>query len=101
MIFQNITVRSLDWNYYPVGAGEGFDRLSFSFSIPGLDDLIKGYIDDGALDRYFGPHDSVTYYPDRIVSKIAWKNRYAAQQNAAQLSELPTVQSVETVEIPE
>ena len=101
MIYQNITVYSPDATYYPDGAGEGFDRLSFSFPHPGVDDLIKGYINSGAVNRYFGPHDSVTYYPDRIVSKVVWNNKQTAEQVAADLKPLPWIKSVETVEIAE
>jgi hypothetical protein len=101
MIYQNIVVLTPDTVYYPDGTGEGFDRLSFSFPYPGLDEERQKWIDAGAVDRYFGPHDSVTYYPDRIVSKIAWKTRQAADITAAHLREKPVVMSVETVEISE
>jgi hypothetical protein len=101
MIYQNIVVYTRDIVCYPEGSTEGFDRLSFSFPYPGLDEARQAWIDSGALDRYFGPHDSVTYYADRIVSKAAWSTRQAAEEAVADLLLKPGVISVETVEIPE
>ena len=101
MIYQNITVFSSDTVCYPEDAKEGFDRLSFSFPYPGSDQLTEDWINSGVLDRYFGPHDSVTYYDDHIVAKTAWKTKQAAESWAAQLRLKSGVISVETVEIPE
>ena len=101
MIYQNVAVYAPDAIYYPDGAKEGFDRLSFSFPFPGVDGFIKNNIDSGALDRYFGPLDSVTYYPDCIVAKTVYNNKQAAEQTAAEIKTNPSVRSIETLEIPE
>ena len=101
MIYQNIVVYTTDIVCYPEGSTEGFDRLSFSFPYPGLDEARQAWIDSGVLNRYFGPHDSVTYYADRIVSKAAWSTRQAAEAVAEDLRVKTGVISVETVEITE
>ena len=101
MIYQNIVVYTRDIVCYPEGSTEGFDRLSFSFPYPGIDEAKQEWINSGALDRYFGPHDSVTYYDDRIVFKSAWKIKQAAEEAVADLLLKPGTISAETVEIPE
>ena len=101
MVYQNITVFFSDTVCYPDGAKEGFDRLSFSFPYPDSDQLVEDWINSGVLDRYFGPHDSVTYYPDCIVAKTVWNTKQAAEFWAAQLRLKSGVKSVETVEISE
>jgi hypothetical protein len=101
MIYQNIVVYTRDIVCYPADATEGFDRLSFSFPYPGLDQTRQEWINSGVLDRYFGPHDSITYYDDRIVFKSAWNTREAAEDAIADLKSKPGTISAETVEIPE
>jgi hypothetical protein len=101
MIYQNITVFAPDVICYPADAKEGFDRLSFSFPYPGDDQAISDQINSGVLNRYFGPYDSVTYLDDRVVSKMVWNTKQAAESWAAHLRSKAGVVSVETVEIPE
>jgi hypothetical protein len=101
MKYQNIIVFVPDVICYPADAKEGFDRLSFSFPFPGVDQAISDQINSGVLNRYFGPHDSVTYLDDRIVSKMVWNTKQAAESWAAQVGVKAGVISVETVEIPE
>lgn len=101
MIYQSVITATPDTAAYPADAGPGYDRLSFSFPYPDRDELIKELIEAGVYDRYFGAHDSVTYYDDRTVSKMTWKTKEAADNWVLFLRDKPGVISAESISFEE
>lgn len=102
MLYQTVFTLTADSVHYPDGTGQGFDRLSFSFPYEGRDQLVKDLIDQGKMDRYFGPHDSVTHVDNTIVVKgPTWKNLADAQMWEGFIGLKVGVISTEIVEITE
>ena len=101
MIYQTVITVTPDTQTYPVDSGPGFDRLSYSFPFPYRNELIEDLVNAGLCDRYFGPHDSITSYDDRIVIKLVWKTKEAADSWAVFLTDKPGVLSAESIEFSE
>ena len=103
MIYQTKTIicnKSI--KIFPDNVGIGYDRLLSSALAPRWASHIQKFIDDGVIDRYFGPHDSVTSTPSGTVVCTGWKNQQAAK-DWAEYSKLNSynVTSVEIIEISE
>ena len=80
MIYQTVFTFGPLFTSYPADAGIGYDRLSYSHEDPSVRQQVASWIQDGKLDQYFGPHDSVTYFSDKVETKTAWKSELAAQE---------------------
>jgi len=80
MIYQTtISVRPSEHiDVYPNNAGIGYDRLSHKILPLRLAELVQQFIDNGEIERYFGPYDSVVTSPDGITVQTAWKNKQSA-----------------------
>jgi hypothetical protein len=102
MIYQTKTTfsdRSI--KIFPENVGIGYDRLLSITLAPRWTSHMQKFINDGVIDRYFGPHDYVTSTPSGTVICTAWKNQQAAKDWAEYSKLVSTIANVEIIEISE
>jgi hypothetical protein len=99
MFYQTIIVHNILSYGFPETASLGFDRLSFQWPVPGLNQRWRDMIEQGYIDRYCGPWDSMEYQDDCVISKYKWNNQAAAQRWLKFVSTNPSVISTQLIEI--